>query len=309
MNRWTAACFLGVLAVSAGCAGVGPAGPDGPEPTAGDVPAERVHTVSVVEVVDGDTMEIRYRNGTTDTVRLLGVDTPEESAEPEPSEYDDVPDTREGEEWLREWGHRASEFARSELAGAEVRIVVDARADVRGSYGRLLVYLHRDGELFNRALLEGGYARMYDSQFSRRGSFRDVEAQAQSDDVGLWSFGDATTGTPVDEAGLVVAEIHEDAAGDDNENLNDEYVAFGNAGDEALALGGWTVRDEAGHSFVFPDGFVLEPGRRVTLYTGAGPDNATALYWHGDGAVWNNGGDTVVVETAGGERVVSRSYG
>ena len=86
MNRLTAAGFVGLLALSAGCAGVGPAGPlgDGPAPTAGDVPAERVHTVAIVEVVDGDTMDVRYRNGTTDTVRLLGVDTPEADAEPQP---------------------------------------------------------------------------------------------------------------------------------------------------------------------------------------------------------------------------------
>jgi micrococcal nuclease len=226
MNRLTAACFVGLVALSAGCAGVGPAGPpgEGPAPTAGDVPAERVHTVAVVEVFDGDTMDVRYRNGTTDTVRLLGVDTPEAGAEPQPSEYEEIPDTHEGREWLREWGHRASEFARAELAGEEVRIVVDARADVRGSYGRLLVYVHTDGELFNLALLQGGYARLYDSQFSRRANFSDAEARARSADRGLWGFGGGVTGTPVGDAGLVVAEVHADAAGNDHGNLDDEYV-------------------------------------------------------------------------------------
>ena len=37
----------------------------------------------------------------------------------------------------------------------------------------------------------------------------------------------------------------------------------------------------------------------------AGSDGRTALYWHNDGAVWNNGGDTVVVATADG-RTCSR---
>ena len=209
MDRWAVAFLVGLVAVSAGCAGIGPAGPvgDGPDPSGADVPAERVHTVSVVEVVDGDTMEVRYRNGTTDTVRLLGVDTPEISAEPQPAEYEEVPDTREGREWLREWGHRAGEFARAELAGAEVRIVVDARADVRGSYGRLLVYLHQDGELFNRALLEQGYARMYEAQFSRRGNFSDVEAQARSGDVGLWGFDDGTAGREGGRVGRLPAAL------------------------------------------------------------------------------------------------------
>src|SRR6056297_1742341 len=34
-------------------------------------------TVTVVEVVDGDTMDVRFENGTVERVRLLGVDTPE----------------------------------------------------------------------------------------------------------------------------------------------------------------------------------------------------------------------------------------
>jgi micrococcal nuclease len=311
MNRWTVAVLAGLLTLTAGCAGVGPAGSvgDGPAPTAEDVPAERVHTVSVVEVVDGDTMEIRYRNGSTDTVRLLGVDTPEVGAEPQPAEYDGVPDTAAGREWLREWGHRASEFARTELAGEEVRIVVDARSDVRGAYGRLLVYVHVDGDLFNRALLEQGYARMYNSQFSRRTTFGDTEARAQARSVGLWGFGEGATGTPGDAAAIEVAEIHTDATGDDHENLDDEYVVFENTGEPALALSGLTVRDEAGHTYLVPEGIVLEPGGRVTLYTGAGSDTDTSLCWHGDGAIRNNGGDTIVVARPDGEQVLATSYG
>ena len=295
MSRWTAAFLVGLLTLSAGCAGVGPAS-DGTSPTAGDVPAERVHTVSVVEVVDGDTMDVRYRNGSTDTVRLLGVDTPEVGAEPEPAEFEGVPDTESGREWLREWGHRASEFARAELAGEEVRVVVDPKSDVRGDYGRLLVYVHADGDLFNRVLLEQGYARMYDSRFSRRANFSDAEARAQTAGAGLWGFGN---GTPVDDAGLVVAEVRADAGDDDHENLNDEYVVFGNDADATLSLGGWVVRDDSGHSYTFPANFALGPGETVTLRTGAGEDTADTLYWRNDSAVWNNGGDTVVVERDG----------
>jgi micrococcal nuclease len=305
MSRWTAAFLVGLLTLSAGCAGVGPAS-DGTSPTAGDVPAERVHTVSVVEVVDGDTMDVRYRNGSTDTVRLLGVDTPEVGAEPEPAEFEGVPDTESGREWLREWGHRASEFARAELAGEEVRVVVDRKSDVRGDYGRLLVYVHADGDLFNRVLLEQGYARMYDSRFSRRANFSDAEARAQIAGAGLWGFGN---GTPVDDAGLVVAEVRADAGDDDHENLNDEYVVFENAGEEPCDLSGWTVRDEAGHTYVFPDGFRLDPDERVTLHSGDGTDGERELYWHGDGAVWNNGGDAVIVTGPDGEWVPAEPYG
>jgi micrococcal nuclease len=33
--------------------------------------------VTIIKVTDGDTMDIRYRDGRTHTLRLLGVDTPE----------------------------------------------------------------------------------------------------------------------------------------------------------------------------------------------------------------------------------------
>ncbi len=107
---------------------------------------------------------------------------------------------------------------------------------------------------------------------------------------------------------LRVVEINADAAGDDRDNLNDEYVVFENAGDESVDLSGWTVEDEAGRTYTFPDGFVLEPGERVTLHTGSGTDSATDLYWGSGSPIWNNGGDTVIVRDETGERVLEETY-
>ncbi|WP_336037288.1 lamin tail domain-containing protein [Halobacterium yunchengense] len=108
---------------------------------------------------------------------------------------------------------------------------------------------------------------------------------------------------------LAVAAIHADAEGNDNDHLNDEYVVFENTGGQPLDLGGWTVRDAAGHAYTFPSGFALDAGARVTLHTGSGEDSATDLYWGEDRAVWNNDGDTVVVETDAGTTVIERTYG
>jgi competence protein ComEC len=118
--------------------------------------------------------------------------------------------------------------------------------------------------------------------------------------------GGTTTADASDE--LAVARIHADAAGNDNENLNDEYVVFENTGSQSIDLGGWTVRDAAGHTYTFPAGFTLAPGAEVTLYTGSGEDSATALYWGADGAVWNNAGDTITVETDTGSTILTRTY-
>jgi competence protein ComEC len=117
----------------------------------------------------------------------------------------------------------------------------------------------------------------------------------------------ATDGGTETEGELVVETIHADAAGDDRENLNDEYVTFRNAGDGPLDVGGWTLRDEAEKTYTFPE-LTVPAGGTVTVYTGSGTDTETELYWGADGPVWNNAGDTVIVTNAAGERVLTEEY-
>lgn len=147
-------------------------------------------TVTITEVVDGDTMDIRYRNGSTDTIRLIGVDTPEVHTDTAPDEFEGIPDTSAGHEWLSGWGKNASTYAETRLAGEHVTIAFGTQTDTRGYYDRLLVYLYIDGELFNQQLLTNGYARVYESEFSKRPEFDDAEATAQANDVGVWSYPD-----------------------------------------------------------------------------------------------------------------------
>jgi len=115
-------------------------------------------------------------------------------------------------------------------------------------------------------------------------------------------------GTPTDDSALVIETIHADAEGDDRTNLNDEYVVFRNSGDTPLELSGWTVTDEAGKSYTFPDGYTLAAGATVTLHTGSGTDTETGLYWGAGSPVWNNDGDTVTVRTDTGTIVRMKSY-
>ncbi|MDI6811717.1 MAG: lamin tail domain-containing protein [archaeon] len=53
-------------------------------------------------------------------------------------------------------------------------------------------------------------------------------------------------------------------------------------------------------------------GATVTLYTGAGKDTTTELYWNSSGcrcnAVWNNDGDTLYLRDMNGNLVMSYSY-
>ncbi|MFC7199347.1 lamin tail domain-containing protein [Halospeciosus flavus] len=303
------AVALALLLVVAGCAGPVPSPETSTTPTGQPtstapttLPAGEGTVVTVVDVADGDTVDIRYRNGTRDTVRLLGVDTPEVWTKNDPTEFRGVPDTEAGRQCLREWGRAASDYTKSRLAGEQVRIVVGG--DVRGSYGRLLAHVYVNGTNHNLRLVEQGYARVYRSEFALLDRFLAAQERARNATRGLWQCA-----TPVpDEAGLVVETVHADAAGSESENLNDEYVVFRNAGNETLELGGWTVADAAGHRYRFPAGTTLAPDARLTLHTGSGTNTETDVYWGAGDPVWNNAGDTVTVYNASGTSVLHYEY-
>jgi micrococcal nuclease len=161
-------------------------------------------TVTVIEVTDGDTVDVRFANGTVETVRLLGVDTPETAEQyMDPAEYG-IPDTSRGRDWLLRWGENAKEFATQRLAGEQVTLVFDPESDKRGYYGRLLAYICDDGESFGTQLLERGLARVYTGgTFSRESDYLAIEADAQAANEGLWGFGDdpASTATETPTTG------------------------------------------------------------------------------------------------------------
>src|SRR5829696_9971304 len=109
--------------------------------------ARRAATVewTVVNVVDGDTIEVeRGVDGRdTDTVRLLGVDTPETHHPTKPVEC---------------FGPEAAAYTRARLFGQSVTLAYDVeRHDI---YGRVLAYVSIDGKRFNDELLTLGYARL-----------------------------------------------------------------------------------------------------------------------------------------------------
>jgi len=98
--------------------------------------------VRVVDVLDGDTIVVTFTNGATDTVRLLGVDTPE---------------THHPTRGVECFGPEAAEYTKRRLTGKVVRLESDVeRRDV---YDRRLAYVYLHGQRFEDELLREGYAR------------------------------------------------------------------------------------------------------------------------------------------------------
>jgi endonuclease YncB( thermonuclease family) len=90
---------------------------------------------SVVSVIDGDTL-IAERNGTEETVRFIGIDTPER----------DTCGYGEAREALKDWVDHTT-----------MRLVSGAETD-RDDYGRLLRYVEVNGTDVGLWLIQNGYA-------------------------------------------------------------------------------------------------------------------------------------------------------
>ena len=155
-----------VVAVAIGCSG-------GSAPATADVPVDGATPARVVRVVDGDTIDVRI-GAREESVRFLGVDTPERGRDGKPSE----PLYRE-----------ATVFVERALADGSVRLLADPLADDRDRYDRILRYVVLpDGSTLNEALIrEGLGAVLTEWPYGRMEAFVEAERDARRSGRGMWS--------------------------------------------------------------------------------------------------------------------------
>ncbi len=130
-------------------------------------------TVTVSRVVDGDTIEISPAVDGIDEVRLIGVDTPE-TVDP-----------------ARAWSPTARRPRPSPPTSSAGRSVgLEFGAEREDQYGRLLAYVYVGGEMFNEALLEGGYAQAYpyEPNTEYEGRFAAAQEEARAAGLGIWGL-------------------------------------------------------------------------------------------------------------------------
>ncbi len=144
----------------------------------------------VNRVVDGDTIKIDF-NGKEESLRLIGVDTPE-SVHSDASK--NVPE-----------GKVASDYAKSMLEGKEVAIEFDVQE--RDQYGRLLGYVWINGQMFNKTLMSEGYAKVatYAPNVRYVDDFTKLQGQARGNKKGFWRGGEFGQPAPQTSENLVIA--------------------------------------------------------------------------------------------------------
>ena len=114
-------------------------------------------------------------DGKTETLRLIGIDTPE---------------TVDPRKPVQCFGKEASNKAKELLTGKKVRIEMDGSQGERDKYGRLLAYIYReDGLFYNKYMIAQGYAHeyTYDTLYKYQAEFKAAQKEAQDNQRGLWN--------------------------------------------------------------------------------------------------------------------------
>ena len=269
----------------------------------------------VTRVIDGDTVDVVFLDGSADTVRLLGVDTPETFAPNRPDEYGDITDT----DCLDEWGRLATDFAVRVLQGQTVTVIQDPAAGERGFFGRLLAYIHVDGQDFNATLVEQGYARVYtQGESSREGDYLLLEERARIQRTGFWGCESptpvptptATVTRTVTASGqpIVIECVFYDGLVSRTEA--DEYVQIANVVEAPVDLARWRLVDIADGtpSLTFPS-YTMMPGDKIRVYTNERHPEWGGFSFGRGSAVWNNRDpDVAALFDDLGQEVSRRSY-
>jgi endonuclease YncB( thermonuclease family) len=128
----------------------------------------------VSHYVDGDTITVNM-NGKDETIRFVGVDTPE---------------THKPNTPVQCYGPAAAAYTKNLIstAGGKVRLASDPESTNRDRYDRLLRYVYvPDGRLVNQELIKNGYGFYYPYfPFTKSKEFEAAQKSAMAGSKGLW---------------------------------------------------------------------------------------------------------------------------
>lgn len=130
--------------------------------------------VSVSEVVDGDTIKV-VLNWQKQSVRLIGVDTPESTTK---------------RFWHTEcFGKESSDYLKKLLSHQKVDLEYDLTQWKYDKYDRLLAFVFYNGENINQKLIKDGYGReyTYNKPYKYQQQFQSSQQEAKSRKIWLWN--------------------------------------------------------------------------------------------------------------------------
>lgn len=179
-------------------------------------PADANQTpATVTEVVDGDTLKVTL-NGAIQTVRIIGVDTPE---------------TKDPNEPVMCYGHEATAFTQQMVDKAGGNVLLEKDVSETDRFGRLLRYvwlLQPDGQrMLNEELVKQGYAQVatYPPDVKYQDTFLAEQRTARDQGLGLWGAC-STFGVPLVQPTPTPVPQAQQPAPPSNANCDPSYPDF-----------------------------------------------------------------------------------
>jgi len=193
-------------------------------------------------------------------------------------------------------------------------------------YGRFLRYVFA-GDLFvNLEMVKRGFANIFSvaPDIKYADQFLKAQRYAMENNLGLWETSSFYIGENLEENNeyeevgvgdqaavkglkLISVKLNWDAPGNDNENLNGEYVIIKNESPGNINIGGWTIKDSATKIYEFKY-YILGSNKEIFLFSGYGTDTENSFYWNNSTPVWNNDHDTLYLRDNSGLLVEIFNY-
>lgn len=224
----------------------------------------------LVSVEDGDTIRVRLEtNKSVRNIRLIGIQAFEEKTD---KNLHAACGAKQATQELRkilkkgDWLQLRSVKSNSKNRGRLYRSVF--KADKNGQYT-----INVQTELLRKGLV----LWLPDKIESANNQINRLAMQEAIDNRrNIWS------GTLCKKSStqniLLGLAINHDASGDDNFNVNGEYVLIENGSSSLVNLEGWTLRDTSQRSFKFPKNSSIQPGQRIIVKAGFGDNTAAEFF-------------------------------
>lgn len=270
----------------------------------------------VTKIFDGDTILVEDKF----IIRLLGINAPEVD---------------------RFFYDEAKDALKTIIEGEYIYLEKDvSEKDV---YGRYLRYVYINSTFVNLEMVKRGFANVFTMppDLKYNNLFLEAERFAREKQVGLWkiskysnysvlnygvnknlnntensddNFNSTTncnnSNNYNDSSNFdnISIYVHFDASGNDNKNLNDEYVVIKNNLNYDINIKKWTVKDSSINIYEFKRKYILKSGQYLILYTGFGKDKNNKFYWNSAKPIWNNDFDTLYLRDEEGYLVNIYNY-
>jgi len=227
----------------------------------------------VTDVIDGDTIILEDE----ESVRLIGINAPEKGMQ----HYNE-----------------AKEFLEILVLNQKVRLEKDLTN--RDIYGRLLRYVFTSDIFVNFEMVKNGFANQYDypPDVKYSSQLKEAEKLAEQKQLGVWEKSCFN---------LIKLTLNYDAKGNDEKNLNDEWVKISYSGEEDLNLNNWTIKDYGTSIYRFGE-VILSKSQYVIVHSGRGTDQGNVLFWNSEKPIWNNKHDSIYLRDSLGNLVEFYSY-